>query len=263
MWAENIVHTCMNISSAERVLLVTDQPLAHMREQLMREILAASPIEVWAYVVPETARPFLEFPPLLHQVAAQADAAIVFLSRVPPEETPGRLAFWRTCRENETRVGYGAQIDSSILENELSADYQDIAAITRRLKQRLQGKDRIHITTALGTDLSFSIAGREIKEDSGFIHQPGQFGNLPAGECFVAPLEDSAEGVLIVDKSFPELVVKQPVRMTFEKGRVIAIEGGSEAEELQRRIEHGEKLPNGGNCRVIAELDPALEFFCF
>jgi leucyl aminopeptidase (aminopeptidase T) len=254
MWAENIVHTCMNISSAERVLLVTDQPLAHMREQLMREILAASPIEVWAYVVPETARPFLEFPPLLHQVAAQADAAIVFLSRVPPEETPGRLAFWRTCRENETRVGYGAQIDSSILENELSADYQDIAAITRRLKQRLQGKDRIHITTALGTDLSFSIAGREIKEDSGFIHQPGQFGNLPAGECFVAPLEDSAEGVLIVDKSFPELVVKQPVRMTFEKGRVIAIEGGSEAEELQRRIEHGEKLPNGGNCRVIAEL---------
>jgi leucyl aminopeptidase (aminopeptidase T) len=254
MWAENIVHTCTNISSADRVLLVTDQPLAHMREQLMREILTADPIEVWAYVVPERARPFMEFPPVLHQVAAQADAAMVFFSRVPAEETPGRLAFWRTCHENETRVGYGAQIDNSILENELSADYQDIATITRRLKQRLQGKNRIHITTPLGTDLSFSIAGREIKEDSGFIHQPAQFGNLPAGECFVAPLEDSAQGVLLVDKSFPELVVKQPVRMTFEKGRVVAIEGGAEAEELLRRIQDGEKLPNGENCRVIAEL---------
>jgi leucyl aminopeptidase (aminopeptidase T) len=254
MWAENIVHTCMNIAPTERVLLVTDQPLAHMREKLMSVILTANPAEVWAYVIPETARPFLEFPPLLHQVAAQADAAMVFFAQVPADETPGRLAFWHTCQANKTRVGYGAQIDDSILENELSADYQEIAAITRRLKQRLQGKDRIHITTALGTDLSFSIAGREIKEDSGFIHQPSQFGNLPAGECFVAPLEDSAEGVLAVDKSFPELVVKQPVRMTFEKGRVVAIEGGPEAEELRRRIEHGEKLPNGENCRVIAEL---------
>jgi leucyl aminopeptidase (aminopeptidase T) len=164
------------------------------------------------------------------------------------------LAFWRTCRENETRVGYGAQIDDAILENELSADYQEIAAITHRLEQQLQGKNRVHITTPMGTDLTFSIAGRDIKTDTGLIHQPGQFGNLPAGECFVAPLEDSAEGVLVVDKSFPELVVRQPVRMIFQKGRVIAVEGGAEAEEIKRRIEYGEQLEHGENCRFIAEL---------
>jgi leucyl aminopeptidase (aminopeptidase T) len=98
----------------------------------------------------------------------------------------------------------------------------------------------VHVTTHLGTDLTFSIAGRDIKADTGLIHQPCQFGNLPAGECFVAPLENSAEGMLVVDKSFPGLVVDQPVRMIFEKGRAVAVEGGAEA--------HGE------NCRVIAEL---------
>jgi leucyl aminopeptidase (aminopeptidase T) len=244
----------MKISAGEKVLLVTGQALAGMRERLMAEILSVDPEQAWAYVIPDAARPFLEFPPLLHQVAAQADAAMVFYAQVPPEETPGRLAFWRTCRENGTRVGYGAQIDDSILEHELSADYQEIAAITRRLKERLQGKDRVHITTPLGTDLAFSIAGRDIKEDDGLIHQPGTFGNLPAGECFVAPIETSAEGVLVVDKSFPELVVHQPVRMIFAGGRVTAIEGGAEADELRRRIEYGERLPNGENCRFIAEL---------
>ncbi len=254
MWAKNIVHTCMNISAGEKVLLITDQPMAQMQERLLPEILAAGPAGVWTYTLPDTARPFLEYPPLLHQVAAQADVAMVFYSYVPPEETPGRLAFWRTCRENKTRVGYGAQIDDSILANELSADYQTIAVITRRLKDRLQGKEWVHVTTPLGTDLTCSIAGRDVKEDTGLIHQPGQFGNLPAGECFIAPLEDSAEGVLVVDKSFPELMVSRPVRMIFEKGRVVAVEGGEEAKEILRRIEYGERLEHGENCRVIAEL---------
>jgi leucyl aminopeptidase (aminopeptidase T) len=244
----------MNITAGERVLVVTDQPMAQMRERLMAEILTADPGQVWTYVLSDAERPLREYPSLLHQVAAQVDAAMVFYSQVPPEETPGRLAFWRTCRENGTRVGYGAQIGLSILENELSADYQEIATITQRLKQHLQGKDKVHVVTPLGTDLTCSIAGRDIKADTGMIHRPGQFGNLPAGECFVAPLEDSAEGVLVVDKSFPNLVVQQPVRMVFEKGRVVAIEGDTEARELLRRIEFGEKLENGENCRTIAEL---------
>jgi leucyl aminopeptidase (aminopeptidase T) len=254
MWAANIVHTCMKISAGEKVLLITDQPMVQMRECLMTEILSANPGQVWTYILSDAERPLVEYPPLLHQVASQVDATMVFYSHVPSEEAPGRLAFWRTCRENGTRVGYGAQLDDLILENELSADYQEIAAITRRLKTHLQGKDQVQITTPLGTDLTCSIAGRDIKEDTGLIHHPGQFGNLPAGECFVAPLEDSAEGVLVVDKSFPELVVQQPVRMIFEKGRVVAIEGGAEAQELLRRIEHGEQLEHGENCRIIAEL---------
>jgi len=254
IWAHNIVHTCMNISAGEKVLVLVDQPLMSVQAVLLTEVYAANPAEVWQFVFADDVRPLLEFPSEVHCMAAEADAAIVFFARVPPEETPGRLAFWRTCHEHQTRVGYGAQIDDSILLNELSADYQEVAAITRRLKQRLQGANRVHVTTCLGTDLVCSIAGRDVKEDNGLIHQPGLFGNLPAGECFVAPLEDSANGVVVVDKSFPELLLSEPVRMRFEAGRVVAIEGGAEAEEIERRIAFGEQREYGQNCRVIAEL---------
>lgn len=244
----------MNISAGEKVLVLVDQPLAALQAVLLREVYAAGPTRVWEFIFADEVRPLLEFPPEVHHAAAEADAAIIFFGRVPPEETPGRLAFWRTCHQHQTRVGYGAQIDDSILLNELSADYHEVAAITRRLKERLQGASLVRTTTALGTDLTCSIAGRDIKEDNGLIHQAGMFGNLPAGECFVAPLEDSAEGVVVVDKSFPELLLSAPVRMTFKAGRVVAIEGGAEAQEIERRIAFGERREYGQNCRVIAEL---------
>jgi len=254
VWAENIVRTCMAISPGENVFVLVDQPLVPMQAYLLDEVRRLKPEHLWEFVFPDDLRPMLEFPSIVHQMGAKADAAMVFFARVPPEETPGRLAFWRTCHENQTRVGFGAQIDDSILVNELSVDYQEVAAITRRLKARLQSKRQVRITTPLGTDLTMSIAGRDVKEDTGLIHEPGQFSNLPAGECFVAPLEDSAEGVLVVDKSFPELLLSQPVRMTFKAGRVVSIEGGPEAEEVERRIAYGERKEYGENCRVIAEL---------
>ena len=244
----------MNISAGEKVLVLVDQSLAALQAVLLREVYAASPARVWEFIFADEVRPLLEVPPEVHHAAAEADAAIVFFGRVPPEETPGRLAFWRTCHQHQTRVGYGAQIDDSILLNELSADYHEVATVTQRLKERLQGASQVRITTALGTDLSCSIAGRDIKQDNGLIHQPGMFGNLPAGECFVAPLEDSAEGVVVVDKSFPELLLSEPVYMRFRAGRVVAIEGGAEAQEIERRIAFGERREYGQNCRVIAEL---------
>ena len=71
MWAKNIVHACMHISDGERVLVIVDQPLHQVRERLTAEILSIDPLEVWTYVFPEARRPLLEYPPLLHQVAAE------------------------------------------------------------------------------------------------------------------------------------------------------------------------------------------------
>ena len=70
MWAENIVHTCMNISADENVLLITDQPMAQVRERLMAEILSARPGQVWSHVLSDASRPLIEYPPMLHQLTA-------------------------------------------------------------------------------------------------------------------------------------------------------------------------------------------------
>lgn len=55
--------------------------------------------------------------------------------------------------------------------------------------------------------------------------------------------------MLVVDKCLPGLLLSEPVRMVFEKGRVTHVEGGAGAEYLQKVFaQHGE------SARVVAEL---------
>ncbi len=260
MWARNIIQTCMNVSPGEKVLLITDQPLAEVRERLTAEILACDPAELWQFVITTATRPLAAFPPPLHELARTCDVILNLRSDEglsPTEqsvEVGARLEFLTSVQQGHARYAWGGNIDQHVLANELSADYNQIAALSHRLADRLRGRARVHITTALGTDLTLSIAGREPIPDTGLYHEPGQLGNLPAGEVFIAPVEDSAQGVLVVDKSFPGRLVETPVRITFEQGRAVSIEGGVEADDLRRIIAEGEAKEHGQWCRVIGEL---------
>jgi leucyl aminopeptidase (aminopeptidase T) len=146
----------------------------------------------------------------------------------------------------------GAFITQDILDHEVSADYQQIAALSSALADRLQGTTSIHITTALGTNLHLSAAGRAWSSDTGLFRGPG-WGNIPAGEVFVAPVEDSADGVLVIDASLPGLALTEPVRVVFERGRVVAIDGGAGAAYLEQAFKSVEGQPNSEWARVIGE----------
>ena len=63
----------------------------------------------------------------------------------------------------------------------------------------------IRVTSALGTDISFEITGRNAYASKGLFHEKGESGNLPTGEAFLAPLEGTSNGVFIVDGSMAGL----------------------------------------------------------
>ena len=103
-----------------------------------------------------------------------------------------------------------------------------------------------------GTDCTFDVTGREWKLDDGVLDQPGAFGNLPAGEAFVAPLAAGADGVCVIDGSIAlggEGLVDEPIRLTFERGRIVSIEGGRSAEATRAAI-----AAAGAGADVVAEL---------
>jgi leucyl aminopeptidase (aminopeptidase T) len=254
-WAVNIIHTCMGLQAGEKILIVVDQPLSYMRDALQAEALKAKPAELWTYTFPDAARPFGDYPPRLRDLIPHMDVVVRFLSSVDAlQEGPAHHVILKTIRESQARYGFGVYIDRGILEHELSADYEQLAALTQALAGWLRGRSSVHITTPLGTDLRLSAAGREWQADTGVIRGQGVLGNLPAGEVYVAPIEDSAEGVLVVDKSLPGLVLSEPIRLIFEKGRVVHIEGGEGATHLQQLIAEGESKPNGEWSRIIGEL---------
>jgi leucyl aminopeptidase (aminopeptidase T) len=84
------------------------------------------------------------------------------------------------------------------------------------------------------------------------LDQPGAFGNLPAGEVFVAPLATGADGICVIDRSIAlegEGLVDEPIRLTFRQGRIVAIEGGRAAAAARAAIAEA-----GAGADVVAEL---------
>lgn len=94
----------------------------------------------------------------------------------------------------------------------------DWDALARDMRQRadyFDAADEVHLVGE-GTDLKFSIKGRIAKIDDGRV-------NMPGGEFFYSPVEDSAEGVITYSE-YPAIYlghVVEGVRLEFSKGRVV------------------------------------------
>ncbi|MGI6128492.1 MAG: aminopeptidase [bacterium] len=107
----------------------------------------------------------------------------------------------------------------------MQADYAKVAALARKLADRLTAAEEAVIEKD-GCHLTMSLAGRSAAACSGMCREKGSFGNLPAGEAFIAPLEGTAEGTVIVDGSFAGLgELVGPLKLTFAQGQLIAAEG--------------------------------------
>ena len=71
-----------------------------------------------------------------------------------------------------------------------------------------------------------SLEGRTGLSDDGNLQAPGAFGNLPAGEGYVAPIETIGEGAIVIDGSLAGYgVLPAPVRITVREGRAVNASG--------------------------------------
>ncbi|MDV7390729.1 aminopeptidase, partial [Arthrospira platensis SPKY1] len=79
----------------------------------------------------------------------------------------------------------------------LDVDYRRMRLRESLMLDLLQGACRLRLTSGLGTDLTVDVAGRPFISD--LKAQPNCCVNLPCGEIYCAPVEGSAEGVLVCD----------------------------------------------------------------
>ncbi len=92
--------------------------------------------------------------------------------------------------------------------------WQQFSARQEKLVNWLKGKTKIHVTGP-ETDLRLSIAGRN------FVNCDGRY-NMPDGEIFTGPVEDSIEGNVCF--SYPAIYRGREVtgvRLWFERGKVV------------------------------------------
>ena len=151
---------------------------------------------------------------------------------------------------NATGCRYASlpHFDPEMFTTSMLVDWQALATRTRRLADLVTGAVRVTLTTPSGTNLTIGIEGRTAKPDDGILTAPGSFGNLPAGEAFLAPLEGTTEGILVVEYA-PTRRLAAPLRLTVREGNVVGIEGD---DPYRERLE--EKFRESQLNRNIAEL---------
>lgn len=239
-WAVNQLQQGMGLRPGERVLVIVDEPLRAAGEALCATARALGAGRADLRVVPGAAgAPTLAVVPsaFLRQVS-EANVVLSLLSgldlqRESPMVRAGLAAFRAAGRG---RWAAGACIDQTVLAEDLAVDCLAIAECTAATAARLAVARQVRLVTAAGTDLTFTVAGRPVHQDTGVLRDPGAYGNLPAGEAFVAPLEESAEGRVVVDLSLGDIPLDGPVTLTFRGGRAVAVAGGEAARELERRL---------------------------
>ena len=229
--AEITTKICLGVKSNERFLIVTDTETSEIGKYLLDAGLRIGAEAMLIVMKPRTRHG--EEPP---EPVAEA------LTRVDVFVAPTKFSLSHTqARKHATEKGVrGATMPGITMDmflTTLSADYEKIRNFNHHLKKMLEGGKTIRVTTDLGTDLTLSIEGRTVMSDDGLIHEKGSFGNLPAGEVFVAPVEGSANGVLVIDASVAGIgILEHPVEVFVENGFAVKIEGGIQAEKLQNML---------------------------
>jgi len=181
-------------------------------------------------------------------VAEAMKAANVILMPTTQSLTHTRARLEATKRG--ARIASMPTITAEVMRRTMSADYMNIKEQSQKLAELLSSGSEVTLTTKIGSKLTFSIVGRKAHADTGDIRERGGFGNLPAGEAYIAPVEGETAGVAIIDGSIAGFgLVNTPVEMVIQDGYVTEIRGGSESESLSGLLKN-----KGLATRNIAEL---------
>jgi aminopeptidase len=230
--ALNALDTILEVGKGRTVLVVTDPKklgIGKAFEAAARELGASTEI----YILPAK-RPMKALPEdLLPKVEGfrpmAADTVFINAFSGMAEETPLRIQLIRKEEDVGGRVGHAPGITEEMMtEGPMNVDYRAIAKSARRLMARFKGAESAHLTAPSGTDITMVIKGRDFETDLEIKN--GSMGNLPAGEIWCAPVEGSANGVIVADGSIGDLgAIKKPLTIVVKGGKVQAVKGGTPA----------------------------------
>ena len=205
------VETCMKVKTEETVLIVTDTQKLRIAEAFAYS--AASIGAQTAVTIMEPAQEHAREPP--KPVAEAMKSAEVVL--IPTSRSLSHTDARRAATKAGARIASMPGITEDMMQiGGLTADYRQIAALTNNVADIFEKARKVRVTTPSGTDLTMSVEERTPLRDTGLYHKPGEWGNLPAGEVCLAPVEGTTNGVLVIDSMGS--VVTQPLRVAVKDG---------------------------------------------
>jgi leucyl aminopeptidase (aminopeptidase T) len=234
---------CLGVGPADTVLIVCNREqrtVADALAQAARRRARAVTLLEFAAVSRDGEEPPAEV------AEALGGADVVF---APTSRSLSQTQARRNATGRGVRIASLPTITEEIFARALPVDYAELKRTSEWVANRLTSASRANVTSPAGTDIWLSLDGRTGLSDDGNLQDAGAFGNLPAGEGFVAPVETIGDGTIVVDGSLAGYGrVPSPVRVTVREGRAVH----ADAEVGERLLE---MLDSGGeHGRSLAEL---------
>jgi leucyl aminopeptidase (aminopeptidase T) len=241
--AQTALTACMGISRDERLLVVCDPPCVDVGEAFLRAGAHLARETVMVQITPR-GLDGEEPPEPVGAWLGQFDVAVM-----PTSMSLTHTKARRDACAAGTRVATLPGITSEIFVRTMRTDWRALAERTRVFAARLNSATTVRITTAAGADLTFETGGRKARSDDGDYRKRGVFGNLPAGEAYLAPLEGTARGRLVADGSFPLAgLLRTPLVVEVRDGLAQAVSGNPCSRELRKVFDR-----IGPDARNVAE----------
>jgi 2,5-dihydroxypyridine 5,6-dioxygenase len=233
---------CGCVKAGEKVLILTDnaQPVSIARAlfEAAKEKRAEAVIITMEPVVPAG-----DLPTLVDKAMKAADLII----------TPTSTSIYHSKSTKEAcaepylsrMIALSEITEDAMMNGGVTADFASIRPMIDRLLKVYTDGNTIRYTTPAGTDLRASIANRDGYFVSGVTDHEGMLQALPTIEVFIAPIEESVEGIIVVDASCSGGVglIDEPIYMDVKAGKIVSIKGGTAAKKLQEKLS-SMKTPN-------------------
>lgn len=242
--ANRILKESVKLEAGENVCIVADTNTAEIGE-VMAACVTAMDAEAVLLVINPRKTHGVEPPEIVAAAMKAADVVIQPITYAITHTNATKEALEAGAR---TLVMRGVTKDL-MLNGAVNADYHEIDRLSELVRLKMTEGQEVKISSPSGTDLTLSIEGRTGLMLTGLVKGPGTFAAMPDGEAAIAPVEGTAEGVIVVDHTMDSLgILDEPVRLTVEKGLVTKIEGGRSAMKLQQLVEESDE-----GARNIAE----------
>ncbi|AXV17876.1 hypothetical protein CYG48_18980 (plasmid) [Neorhizobium sp. SOG26] len=256
--AMKVVTDCANLRPGENVLIVTD-PERYRSASMVAAAARAVGVEPVIVSTSPNKLDGQEPQPLVAAMmtSGKVDVLFMMVTRSIGHSRAAIEAVRRGARSLSMTKFEEEQFYRGGMLADFAAQKPQCDAMARRLGEARTAR----LTSAAGTDITFDLAGRTGNSHSGIVKEAGDVTALVHIEANISPNEGLSDGRVIVDGSIPNFdigVIHQPIELIVEKGNIVSILGGAQAQTLRRILAQNE----GEGIYNIAQLAVGLNPEC-
>jgi leucyl aminopeptidase (aminopeptidase T) len=229
-----VVRECMGVQPGEDVLVVCN-PVTEEIGAVMRIEAQGDGADATLAVMSERDSHAAEPPRAIAAAMAAADVVLA-----PTIQSLSHTVARKVASEAGVRIGTLPGVTEEMLTRLMTGDLDEIRRRGWAIVSALNAGSEARITDRHGSDFRISLEGRNGIVDAGELSSRSAFGNLPCGEGFIAPLEGTGDGTLVVDGSIAGVgLLETPTSLTVRDGHLTDATGPEGGVLMELLSAHG------------------------